>query len=111
MVPHPETFRPAEVDQFARWQPAWDPKLRLLGKILVGAQQGRVAPDDITLFGEGLGLDSIDALELVLEIERTFGVAIGDEQTATRALASVNAIAEFIEERRGGLERGSASVA
>jgi acyl carrier protein len=37
--------------------------------------------DDIPLFGEGLGLDSIDALELVLEIERTFGVAIGDEQT------------------------------
>ena len=68
--------------------------------------------DDIPLFGEGLGLDSIDALELVLEIERTFGVAIGDEQTAKRALKSVNAIAEFIEERRGGgLERGSVSVA
>jgi ornithine cyclodeaminase/alanine dehydrogenase-like protein (mu-crystallin family) len=48
---HPETFRPAEVDQFQRWQPAWDAKLRLLGKILVGAQTGRVSPDDITLFG------------------------------------------------------------
>jgi len=68
--------------------------------------------DDVRLFGEGLGLDSIDALELVLAIERTFGVSISDEQTARRALQSVNAIAEFIEERRGGnLGKGTASVA
>ena len=53
------------------------------------------------MFGEGLGLDSIDALELVLAVERTFGVSISDEQTAKRVLQSVNAIAEFIEERRG----------
>ena len=64
--------------------------------------------DDIALFGEGLALDSIDALELVLEIERTFGVAIGDEQTAMRVLRSVNAIAEFIEER-GAKLKGTAS--
>ena len=57
--------------------------------------------DDVTLFGEGLGLDSIDALELVLEIERTFGVAVGDEETAKRVLRSVNSIAEFINETRG----------
>jgi acyl carrier protein len=47
----------------------------------------------------------------VLEIERTFGVAIGDEQTAKRALRSVNAIAEFVEERRGGQPQGTASIA
>jgi acyl carrier protein len=56
----------------------------------------------VRLFGEGLGLDSIDALELVLALERTFGVTIGDEQTAKRVLQSVNAIAEYIEESRGG---------
>ncbi|MEO8070711.1 MAG: phosphopantetheine-binding protein [Acidobacteriota bacterium] len=56
--------------------------------------------DDVPLFGEGLGLDSIDALELVLEIERRFGVAIADEQTGKQALRSVNSIAEFIEQRR-----------
>ena len=56
--------------------------------------------DDVTLFGEGLGLDSIDTLELVLEIERTFGVAVGDEETAKRVLKSVNSIAEFIDESR-----------
>jgi acyl carrier protein len=68
--------------------------------------------NDIPLFGEGLGLDSIDALELVLEIERTFGAAIGDEHAAKRILRSVNTIAEFIEERRlGGINPGTASVA
>jgi acyl carrier protein len=57
--------------------------------------------DDVHLFGEGLGLDSIDALELVLAIERAFGVSISDEQTAKRVLQSVNTLAEFIVERRG----------
>ena len=59
-----------------------------------------IAPDSIedgvSLFGEGLGLDSIDVLELVLEIERTFGVAISDEQTGNRVLRSVDTIAAHI---------------
>jgi acyl carrier protein len=59
-----------------------------------------IAPSDIgdstPLFGEGLGLDSIDVLELVLEIERAFGVAIADEETGARVLRSVDTIAEFI---------------
>jgi acyl carrier protein len=66
--------------------------------------------DDVPLFGEGLALDSIDALELVLEIERSFGAKIADEQTAKRALKSVNSIAEFVEECRGGLPQGKTSV-
>jgi acyl carrier protein len=52
--------------------------------------------DSTPLFGEGLGLDSIDVLELVLELERTFGVSITDEATGTRVLRSVDTIAEFI---------------
>ncbi|MCA1585964.1 MAG: phosphopantetheine-binding protein [Acidobacteria bacterium] len=56
--------------------------------------------DDVPLFGEGLGLDSIDVLELVLEIERCFGVAITDEQTGTQVLRTVNTIAAFVEANR-----------
>lgn len=52
--------------------------------------------DSTPLFGEGLGLDSIDVLELVLELERTFGVSITDEQTGSRVLQSVDTIAHFI---------------
>lgn len=56
--------------------------------------------DTAPLFGEGLGLDSIDALELVLEIERSFGVVIGDEETGGKVLQSVETIATFIEAQR-----------
>ena len=45
--------------------------------------------DSMPLFGEGLGLDSIDVLELVLELERSFGVTIADQDTGTRVLRSV----------------------
>jgi acyl carrier protein len=59
-----------------------------------------IAPESIensvSLFGEGLGLDSIDVLELVLEIERTFGVAITDEETGNKVLRSVDSIADHI---------------
>jgi acyl carrier protein len=71
---------------------------------IVRALKLPMQPDEIDettpLFGEGLGLDSIDALELVLEIERSFGVVIGDEETGGRVLQSVNTIAEFIESQR-----------
>jgi acyl carrier protein len=52
--------------------------------------------DDVPLFGEGLGLDSIDVLELVLELERAFSASITDEETGTRVLKTVNTIAEFV---------------
>ncbi|HEY3384141.1 MAG TPA: phosphopantetheine-binding protein [Vicinamibacterales bacterium] len=57
--------------------------------------------DSVPLFGEGLGLDSIDALELVLELERSFGVVVGDDQLGGRVLRSVDTIVEFIEQKRG----------
>jgi acyl carrier protein len=56
--------------------------------------------NDIPLFDEGLGLDSIDALEIVLELQRTFGVEISDEQVGKRVLQSVSTIVGFIETSR-----------
>ena len=57
--------------------------------------------DDAPLFGDGLGLDSVDALELVLELERQFGVKITDDQLGRRVLRSVNTIVELIEQTKG----------
>jgi acyl carrier protein len=61
-----------------------------------------VKPDEIgdeaPLFGEGLGLDSIDALELVLAVEQTFGVRIDDEEVGRKALGSVSALCAFLQE-------------
>jgi acyl carrier protein len=56
--------------------------------------------DSVPLFGEGLGLDSIDVLELVLEIERVFGASITDEDTGKEVLHSVDTIAQFITAKR-----------
>lgn len=53
--------------------------------------------DDLPLFGpEGLGLDSIDALELVVCLEKNFGVSVPNSEVAQKALTSVNSIYAYI---------------
>ena len=60
--------------------------------------------DDEPLFGaEGLGLDSIDALELVLGVEQEFGVKIENEEVGMEALSSVSGLAEFIVAKKPSL--------
>jgi len=54
------------------------------------------------LFGEGLGLDSLDAVELVVVVRRHFGVEIKDMTEGRAAFASIEALALFIEERMKG---------
>ena len=56
--------------------------------------------NDAPLFGEGLGLDSIDALELVLGLEQEFGIKVEDEEVGVKAFASVNALVDFIEQKK-----------
>ena len=57
--------------------------------------------DDEPLFVDGLGLDSIDALELGLAIKKQFDVKIDANSAQTKAhFASVNSLAEFIEQAR-----------
>jgi acyl carrier protein len=47
-----------------------------------------------------LGLDSIDALELVVSMEKTFGVGVPNSEVASKALQSVNTIRDYILEKR-----------
>jgi len=54
--------------------------------------------NEAPLFKDGLGLDSIDALELVVAIEKNFNVIIEDEDVGKRAFASINTLARFIQE-------------
>ncbi len=56
--------------------------------------------DDQPLFVEGLGLDSIDALELSVSLETSYGINISDSDTAKAAFASVDALAQFVEANR-----------
>lgn len=71
-----------------------------LKKLLVERLKLQVDPaqidDNAPLFGEGLGLDSIDALELVVGLEQEFGVQVPDEAVGREAFASINALAEFV---------------
>ena len=63
-----------------------------------------MAPADIDsdapLFGEGLGLDSIDALQLVVAMEKEYGVVVPDAATGTTVFQSVRSMAAYIAEHR-----------
>ena len=57
--------------------------------------------DDLPLFGpDGLGLDSIDALELVVSMEKTFSVGVPNSEVAGKALRTVDTIHDYILEKR-----------
>ena len=56
-------------------------------------------PDDEPLIGSGLSLDSIDALELVVQLEKEFGIKIASSEESRQALASVASLAAFVRAR------------
>jgi len=55
---------------------------------------------DAPLFGEGLRLDSIDALELVLGLEKEFGVIIPDAEVGKKVFQSVRTMAQYVLEQQ-----------
>ncbi len=55
---------------------------------------------DAPLFGEGLGLDSIDALQLVVAMEKEFGVVVPDAATGSKVFVSVRSMADYISEHK-----------
>ena len=73
-------------------------------ELLISGLRLEITPEEIVdaepIFGSGLGLDSIDALEFVVLIEEKFGVSIPDETVAKEALASIDALAGFVENER-----------
>jgi len=78
------------------------PKVKLM--IIESLRIEGMSPDEIEtdapLFGEGLGLDSIDALQLVVAMEKDFGVVVPDAATGTKVFASVRSMAEYIAEHK-----------
>ncbi|CAL66634.1 phosphopantetheine-binding protein [Christiangramia forsetii] len=55
---------------------------------------------DEHLFGDGLGLDSIDALELIVLLEKDYGIKLNDPNKGKEIFSSVNTMASFIEKNR-----------
>ena len=76
----------------------------LKAKIIESLNLQDVTPDqidnDAPLFGAGLELDSIDALELVVMLEKNYGIVIKDIEEGRPAFQSVRALADFIAARR-----------
>lgn len=76
----------------------------LKAKIIESLNLQDITPDqidnDAPLFGSGLDLDSIDALELVVMLEKHYGIVIKDIEEGRPAFHSVRALATFIEAKR-----------
>jgi acyl carrier protein len=56
--------------------------------------------DDEELFGGGLGLDSIDSLELIVLLNREYGITIKDPKKGRKVLVDINTMADYIEKHR-----------
>ena len=63
-----------------------------------------IKPEDIDndapLFGEGLGLDSIDALELIVLMEKNYGIKLQDPAKGKEIFKSINVMADYIQKNR-----------
>jgi acyl carrier protein len=74
--------------------------LKLKKEIIEVLNLEGVTPDDIQndapLFGDGLGLDSIDALELIVLLEKNYGIKLEDPGKGREIFGSVNILAKFI---------------
>ena len=79
-------------------------KTQLKQLMVDGLKLEDVQPDQIDdsapIFVEGLGLDSIDALELVVLVEEKFNVVIPDEEVGKLAFASIEALADYVLSQR-----------
>jgi acyl carrier protein len=74
---------------------------------LEGMTPERIGDED-RLFGEGLGLDSVDALELVVALEKEYGISVASHEVGREVFTSVATLAAFVEKR---LEEKSAPSA
>ncbi len=78
--------------------------LKLKKEILNVLNREDITPEDIEtdgpLFGDGLGLDSIDALELIVLLEENYGVKIEDPKEGRKIFTSVKTMAEYIQKHQ-----------
>ena len=78
--------------------------LKLKEEVIEVLNLNEIKPEDIDenapLFGDGLGLDSIDALELIVLMERVYGIKINDPAQGKEIFKSLKVMADYIAENR-----------
>ena len=78
--------------------------LELKKKIIEALNLEEMTPEDIdadsSLFGDGLGLDSIDALELIVLLEKEYGIKLANPAEGKAIFKSVRTIAEYVSAHR-----------
>lgn len=79
-------------------------KAQLKEQILKALSLDEMKPEEIDdnapLFGEGLGLDSIDALELIVLMEKQYGIKLSNPAEGKEVFKSINVMAEYIAKNR-----------
>jgi acyl carrier protein len=74
-------------------------KRLIVENLHLDAMKPDMIDEEAPLFGEGLGLDSVDALELVVALEKEFGIKIKSNEMDRQAFASVSALSRFVAAR------------
>ena len=78
--------------------------IELKEKIIEALNLEEMTPEDIDtdapLFGEGLGLDSIDALELIVLMEKEYGIKLANPAEGKEIFKSIRTIAEYVSSHR-----------
>ena len=72
-------------------------KLQVIQHLNMAGRTPEEIPDDMLLFGVGLGLDSIDALELIVLLDRHYGIRLTDPQKGREVFESINSLAAYIQ--------------
>ena len=79
-------------------------KKQLKKQIITFLNLTSLTPEDIKdeepLFGDGLGLDSIDSLELIVLLNREYGITIKDPKEGRKILVNINTMVDYIEQNR-----------
>jgi acyl carrier protein len=75
-------------------------KAQILERLIIDGMDPEELDEDMPLFGEVTGLDSIDALEVVVMLEKNYGIKITDSKVARKILFNVRTIAEYVYANR-----------
>ncbi len=78
--------------------------LNILRNMFISKLKLKMSPEDIKedtqIFGSGLGLDSVDVLELIVGIKKEFGVEIVDRKIAEKVFVTVGSVVQYIESNK-----------